>query len=53
MDLTTMTGNLMMIMSDTFFKGHLDFFKTSKALRFKVKCHKKNCDQEYKIKAQI
>lgn len=50
MDLTTMSGNLVMVMGDTYFKGHLKFFQEQGSLKFRVKCHKSECPFKYKIK---
>lgn len=52
-DLTTLSGNLAMVMSDTYFNGSLNYFKTSGSLRFVVSNHTTDGNLDYKIKVQV
>jgi len=52
-DLLTFSGNLMFVMSDTFFNDKLAFVRTSNVLRFMVYLKTKMGNKNYKVRAEI
>ena len=52
-DLTTFSGSLAMVMSDTFFNGNLNYFKDSGSLKFVVSNHSNDGNMDYKLKVEI
>ena len=53
MDLQTFTGNLMMVMSETYFNNRLSFFKDTGFLRFFVQNASKVGETDYKVKVSV
>ena len=53
MDLVTTSGNLLMAMSDTFFNGHLKYFKEEGSLSFTVNNRSNSGPFDYKIKVLV
>ena len=52
-DLTTFSGDIGLVMSDTFFNGRLNFFKQSGSLRLAVSNKSNTGDLDYTLKVQI
>jgi hypothetical protein len=53
MDLTTFSGNLALIMTETYFNGQLTSFKKTGVLAFKVSNKSKTGDKSYKVRAFV
>ena len=53
LDLTTMTGNILMVMSDEYFNGHLDFVRENNSLEFFVQKEDNEGPDTYTIKAYV
>ena len=53
MDLTSESGNIALIMSNTYFNGNLDFFKAYGKLRFMVYNGSEKGPLDYRIKVQV
>lgn len=53
MDIPTFTGNIGLVMSETYFNSQLDFFRTTGRLRFMIVNKAMQGKMDYKIKIQI
>lgn len=53
MDVTTFSGNIGLVMSDTFFNSQLDFFRTTGRLRFMIVNKTMQGKMDYKLKVSI
>lgn len=53
MDLVTVSGNILMAMSDTYFNGHLKYFQEEGSLSFFVNNRSENGPFDYKIKILV